>query len=477
MEQKEFREWAHRLADWMADYMEKVSEYPVLPNVEPGDILRQLPDRAPSHGEPMEAIFRDFEQVILPGMTHWQHPRFFGYFPASRSAPSVLAEMLTATLGAQCMIWLTSPAAEELETRCMDWLRDMIGLPSSFVGSIQETASAANLIALLMARERITRFRARDQGMFDLPTLRVYASEHIHSSVVKAARIAGFGEDNVVLVAADENFAMDVEALERCIRNDLIRGYRPTCIVAALGTTSSTAIDPLPAIARISQRYKVFLHVDAAYAGTALILPELRWMIEGIEGVDSFVFNPHKWMFVNFDCTAFFVQDPQLLVQTFAIHPEYLRTGADQQVRNYRDWGIQLGRRFRALKLWFVIRSYGVEGLRAKISQHLAQGQWFAQRVDEAADFERLAPVPLNLVCFRYHPTALDTEEALDALNQQLLDRLNASGKLFITHTRLAGRLVLRFVPGQTETTMEDIKFAWAFIAEQARQLEPNTGA
>ncbi len=471
MDKKDFRQWAHRLADWMADYLEHVEQYPVSPDVKPGDILAALPGSPPADAEDMEAIFRDFERVIMPGMTHWQHPRFFGYFPANSSPPSVLAEMLTATLGAQCMIWLTSPAAEELETRCMEWLRGMIGLPSAFTGSIQETASACNLIALLMARERTTRFRARDEGLFELPNLRVYASRHIHSSVAKAARIAGIGEQNVVLVDTDAQHAMLVDELESAIRNDLISGHRPTCVVAALGTTSSTAIDPLEEIASLCRKYQIFLHVDAAYAGTALILPEMRWMSKGLESADSFVFNPHKWMFVNFDCSAFYVRDTDLLVNTFAISPEYLRTSADAEVRNYRDWGIQLGRRFRALKLWFVIRAYGVKGLQEKIRAHLELGKWFADQIGQAPDFEILAPVPLNLVCFRFRPDGVASAENLDRLNEDLLRKLNATGELFMTHTRLDGCYTLRLVAGQTETTFPDIEKAWNLIRETARSM------
>ncbi len=472
MNHQSFRNWAHRMADWMADYFENVEDYPVKPDVRPGDVKRQLPETPPVAGEPMERIFQDFQDIIMPGMTHWQHPNFMAYFPASRSAPSVLAEMLTATLGAQCMIWFTSPAAEELEERCMEWLRQMCGLPASFTGSIQETASASNLIALLMARERLSRFRSNREGLYNLPKMRVYASEHIHSSVNKAVRIAGFGEENLVLVPTDESYAMDAEALEHAIQEDVRRGYAPACVVAAIGTTSSTALDPIRPIGEICRKYNCFFHIDAAYAGTALLLPEMRWMSDGIELADSFVFNPHKWMFVNFDCSAFYVKDTTLLINTFAITPEYLRTAEDREVNNYRDWGIQLGRRFRALKLWFVIRSFGVEGIREKLRLHLRIGQWLEDQVKAETDFELLAPVPLNLVCFRYRPKGKYTEQQLNALNEKLLAMLNDSGEMLLTQTKLNGKYTIRLVAGQTETTLDHVQQAWEKIVREARALE-----
>jgi len=469
MKNDDFRRWAHEFADWMADYFENIGDYPVKPDVQPGDIKKQLPDGPPATGESMERIFRDFQEIVLPGMTHWQHPQFFAYFPASRSAPSVLAEMLTAALGAQCMLWFTSPAAEELEERCMEWLRGMCGLPGSFVGSIQETASAATLIALLMARERLSGFRINREGFHGQPRLRVYASEHVHSSINKAVRIAGYGEDNLVMIPTDEAFAMLPEALEAAIQEDLEKGYHPACVVAATGTTSSTALDPLRAIGEICRRYECFFHVDAAYAGTALLLPEMRWIADGVELADSFVFNPHKWLFVNFDCSAFYVKDKELLINTFAITPEYLRTAEDRLVNNYRDWGIQLGRRFRALKLWFVIRSYGVEGLREKLRLHLRCGEWLRKQIEAAPDFELLAPVPLNLVCFRYRPAGDYPEARLDALNEELLNTLNNSGRILLTQTRLNGSYTIRMVAGQTETTLADVQRGWKFIVETAR--------
>jgi aromatic-L-amino-acid decarboxylase len=464
-----FRNLAHQMADWMADYFAQVDQYPVKPVLQPGDIKRRLPEHPPRSGEVFADIFQDFESIIMPGMTHWQHPQFFAYFPASRSGPSVLAEMLTATLGAQCMIWYTSPAAEELEERMMEWLRDMLGLPGAFTGVIQETASAATLVALLMARERASAGAVNKNGFYGQAPLRVYVSEQAHSSVFKAARIAGYGDAHVRFIPTDEKYALDPQALETAIEEDERAGFRPAAVVAALGTTSSTAIDPLRAIGDICRRRHIFLHVDAAYAGTALLLPEMRWMAEGVDLADSFVVNPHKWMFVNFDCSAFYVKDKDLLVNTFSVMPEYLKTPQDRLVNNYRDWGIQLGRRFRALKLWFVIRYYGEEGLRDKIRSHIQIAQWLKTQVETEPDFELLAPAPLNLVCFRYRPPGDYSEAELDALNEGLLERLNNSGKILLTQTRLSGKYTLRLVAGQTDTTLEHVRRGWELIKAAAR--------
>lgn len=439
----------------------------------PGDIKNQLPGQAPEKGEAFEQQFEDFKQIILPGMTHWQHPGFFAYFPASRSAPSVLAEMLTAAMGAQCMIWYTSPAAEELEERCMEWLRGMLALPEEWTGVIQETASAATLIALLMAREKASGFEVNKKGFYGRKPMRIYASGQVHSSIPKAVKIAGFGEENLVVIPTDEHFALLPEHLEAAIIRDLEAGLQPLAVVAAMGTTSSTAMDPIAPIGRICKKYGLFLHVDAAYAGAALILPEMRWMAEGLEMADSFVFNPHKWLFVNFDCTAFYVKDKDLLQNTFSILPEYLKTPLDKQVNNYRDWGIQLGRRFRALKLWFVLRTYGIEGLQERLREHIRIGQWLKGAVERHPHFELLAPVPLNLVCFRFHPPHLQDESKLNTLNEQLLQKLNESGKILLTQTRLNGKYTLRIVAGQVETRLEDVQAGWALVCETAAALLP----
>ncbi len=471
MDSKQFREEAHRLADWMADYFEQVEEYPVKPDLKPGDILKKLPKLAPEQSEPFEDIMQDFEEIIMPGMTHWESPKFMAYFPANKSYPSVLAEMLTATLGAQCMSWITSPAATELEERVMEWLRAMIGLPDTFTGVIQDTASTATLVALLMAREQVTNFEANENGFNTHTRHTVYCSSETHSSIEKDVKIAGFGRSNLRKVPVDENYSLDPEKLEKAIRNDLEAGCKPSCVVATLGTTGSTAIDPLKEIADICGRFEVFLHVDAAFAGSALLLPEMRWMIEGIEQADSFVFNPHKWMFTNFDCSAFYVQDEALLVKTFEITPEYLKAPEDERVKNYRDWGIQLGRRFRALKLWFVIREFGIEGLQEKIRLHLELAENQKKIIEEDPDFELLAPVTINTLCFRFHPSHISDINKLNELNSKLLEEVNRSGKLFITHTKLDGNFTLRMVIGNTNVKEHHVEEAWDLIKNKAGQL------
>ncbi len=471
MDNNEFRKQAHQLVDWMADYFEEIEDFPVKPDVQPGDIKKQLPDKAPQESESFEKQFDDFQNIIMPGITHWQSPNFMGYFPANNSYPSVLAEMLTATLGAQCMSWLTSPAATELEEQVMEWLRKAIGLPAPFTGVIQSTASSSTLCALLMARERITDFEVNESGFPSDEKFTIYCSSETHSSIEKDVKIAGFGRQNLRKIPVDENYAMKPDALEESIREDLENGFTPTAVVATIGTTGSTAIDPLQEIGEICAKYNIFLHVDAAYAGTALLLPEKRWMNEGIKLADSFVFNPHKWMFTNFDCSAFYVQDEALLVSTFEIMPEYLKTPEDERVKNYRDWGIPLGRRFRALKLWFVLRSYGIEGLQTKIRQHISLAQDLKDQIEQYEHFELLAPVPLNTICFRFHPDYIDDEEKLNELNEKLLNRIQDSGKLFLTHTKLDGKYTIRIVLGNTNLEQRHVDEVWKLIQKIANKL------
>ncbi len=471
MDTKEFRTRAHELVDWMADYLDHIRDYPVKSQSKPGEIINALPHYPPASGESFDAIFSDFKSVIVPGVTHWQHPSFFGYFPANSSAPSILAEMLTATLAAQCMIWQTSPSAAELEERVMEWLRDMIGLPRDFEGVIQDTASTATLCSILTSREKYTNYAVNERGLDSSHRFVVYCSSETHSSIDKAVKIAGLGKERLHKVAVDDTFAMDPKKLERAIEGDLAHGLTPLCVVATIGTTGSTAIDPLKAIGEICRRHKVWLHVDAAFAGTALILPEMRWMSEGVELADTFVFNPHKWMMTNFDCTAYFVKDREALIRTFEILPEYLKTPEKERVNNYRDWGVPLGRRFRALKLWFVIRSYGVEGLQKIIRNHIAMATRLEKTIRDTHDFEILAPLSTNLVCFRYHPQGVDDLPKLNDLNERLENQLNASGKLFLTHTKLHGAYTLRMVIGQTNVTQTDVNSAWALIQSTARAL------
>lgn len=471
MDSDTFRRFGHEVVDWVADYIREVEDYPVLSPVSPGYVRGRLPVSPPLSGEPMEDILQDFREIILPGITHWNHPRFFAYFPANNSGPSILGELLSAGLGINAMLWQTSPAATELEELVMDWLRQMLGLPPSFRGVIQDTASTATLCALLCARERSSRFEINARGFSgwsEHSPLRVYASQEAHSSVVKGLKIAGFGAENLVLVSVDENYAMDPQDLQGRIQEDRERGFHPCCITATVGTTSSTALDPLRPIGEIAQRNGLWLHVDAALAGSAAILPEKRWVLNGVEVADSFVFNPHKWLFTNFDCSAFYCRDPDVLTATFSVLPEYLKTDLDRQVTNYRDWGIQLGRRFRALKLWFVLRYYGVEGLQERLREHLALAQEFKQWIEESEDFELVAPVPLNTICFRLHPKKASrgdlSSDELERLNKALMDEVNASGKIYITHTRLAGTYCLRLSVGQTQTGREHVVQAWEVL-------------
>ncbi|MFP4704136.1 MAG: pyridoxal phosphate-dependent decarboxylase family protein [Spirochaetaceae bacterium] len=472
MELQEFRRRGHELVDWMTDFLESIEQYPVKSKVAPGEILSQLPSRPPESSESFDTVFRDFQDIIMPGMTHWQHPSFFAYFPANSSPPSVLAEMLTATLGAQCMSWQTSPAATELEERVMDWLRDMIGLDDGFQGVIQDTASTSTLVSILTARERVTNYEANEHGLPRQSPLTLYCSSETHSSIEKDAKIAGIGRENIRFVEVDENYAMIPERLDEAIIADLRAGLVPCCVVATLGTTGSTAVDPLRSIGEICRRHDVWLHVDAALAGTALLLPQMRWMTDGLEYVDTFVFNPHKWMFTNFDCSAYFVRDREALTRTFEIHPEYLRTAEGRLVNNYRDWGIQLGRRFRALKLWFVIRTYGVAGIRDRVAKHLELAAEIAQRAQDAPDFELLAPAPLNTVCLRYHPTDIENTETLNALNEKLLETVNAGGEMYVTHTKLRGNYTIRFVVGQTNVERRHVEAGWDLIVRTARSLD-----
>jgi len=471
MHPEEFRRHAHELVDWMADYLGQVSELPVTPGVAPGEIARLLPAAAPEQGEPFARLFADFQSIVVPGMTHWNHPGWFAYFPGNNSPPSILAEMLTATLGAQCMSWATSPAATELEQVTMDWVRQMLGLPEAFVGVIQDTASTATLVALLSARERASAYQSGQQGMTDSSRLTVYTSAQAHSSVPKGVRLAGYGLDHMRQIPVDAAYAMRPDALLEAIDADIAAGLQPACVVATVGTTSSTAIDPLPAIAEVCRQHGIWLHVDAAYAGTAAIVPELRPLFDGMEQADSVVFNPHKWMLVNFDCSAYYVRDREALLRTFRITPEYLRTPQDEAVVNFRDWGIQLGRRFRALKLWFVVRSYGIEGLRTVVRDHVSLARELADWIRRDPEFELMAPVPFGLVCFRFRPDGVTEDASLDELNRELLRRVNGSRRFHLTHTELNGRFVIRLVVGQRQTQRLHVEEAWTMIREEADRL------
>jgi aromatic-L-amino-acid/L-tryptophan decarboxylase len=470
MSPDEFRKHAHSLVEWMAMYLENVEKYPVKPGVKPGEIFNSLPLSPPAEAESFEELMRDLDEKIMPGITHWQSPNFFAYFPANSSPPSVLAEMITATLGAQCMNWETSPAAAELEEKMMIWLREMTGLPEHLEGVIQDSASTATLAAIITAREKASEFSINEDGTGTSPVMRVYCSEQAHSSVEKAVKICGIGRKNLVKIGVRNDLSMDPALLLKAIEEDREKGFLPCCVVATIGTTGTTAVDPLRPIGEICSKNNVWLHVDAAMAGTALILPEFRWMIDGKEYIDSFLFNPHKWMFTNFDCTAFFVRDASALIRTFEILPEYLKTRTRGQVNDYRDWGIPLGRRFRALKLWSVIRLYGTEGLQNKIRDHISYASRLKDMIAAEPDFEILAPVVINVVCFRYSPAGHD-EKSLNSINEKLNHLLNDSGKIFLSHTSVSGKYTLRMVTGQTNVTMKHVEKAWLLIKESAGSL------
>ncbi len=466
-----FRRWSHQAADWSADYLETVGERPVRAQVAPGQIFRQIPAAPPEAGESMEAIFADLDRVILPGMTHWQHPRFFAYFPANASPPSIVAEQVTAAIAAQCMLWQTSPAATELETRMLDWLRAMIGLPDSFSGVIQDSASTATLAALLTAREKALGQAGNTDGLFGQKPLRVYASAQVHSSVDKAARIAGFGDRNVVRIPTmGPLFGMDPEALALAVEADLAAGLKPAAIVAALGGTSVGACDDLAALAAIARAHDIFLHVDAAWAGSAMICPEHRDLMRGAELADSFVFNPHKWLFTNFDCSAHFVRDPKALTDTLGIRPPFLRTLGQEGFVDYNEWSVPLGRRFRALKLWFVIRSYGVEALREMIRNHIAWSGELAGAIAKEPGFEVVTRPILSLFTFRYAPAGASEEER-DRLNARLVEAINQDGRIYLTQTTHEGRFVIRFQAGSTTTTREDVLLTLAVVRELAPRI------
>lgn len=469
MTPEEFRRYGRAVVDWIADYYASVEKLPVLSRVKPGEIAASLPEHAPDRGEPFERILEDLGRVILPGITHWQSPNFFAYFPANASGPAILGDMVSSGLGVQGMLWTTSPACTELETRVLDWLVGMLGLPEKFRSSgrgggvIQDTASSAALCALLAARERATRFASNESGCDG--KLVAYASTQAHSSIEKAVKVAGLGRRNLRLIGVNETFAMRPGELARAIDEDRREGSVPCFVCATVGTTSSNAIDPLPEIGAICRERGVWLHVDAAMSGTAAVCPELRHIHDGLETADSYCFNPHKWMFTNFDCDCFWVADRNALIRTLSILPEYLLNEATKSgaVIDYRDWHVPLGRRFRSLKLWFVIRHYGVEGLRHHVRTHVALAREFASWVAADDRFELAAPAPLNLVCFRH--------KGGDEANQGLMDRLNRSGDLYLTHTRLDGRLTLRFCVAQTTTERRHVARAWERIREEAAGL------
>ena len=475
MDPSEFRRSGHALVEWIAEYLSNSEEYPVLPRVAPGEVRAALPDRAPEAGEPFEAIFEDFERVLVPALTHWNHPGFFAYFPATTSASGVLAEFLSAALNQNAMLWRTSPAATELEEVSLGWLRRLLGLPDAFEGVIYDTASMSTLHALAAARQAAVP-HVREQGLArrpDLGPLRVYCSEQAHSSVDKAVLTLGFGHGSLRKIPVDENFNMRADTLRAAIDEDRRAGAIPVAVVATIGTTSTTGIDPVAAIAGICAERGVWLHVDAAYAGVTAMLPECAQYFSGWDRADSLVVNPHKWLFTPIDLSAFYCRRMNTLREAFSLVPDYLKTAEGAAgVRNLMDTGVQLGRRFRALKLWMILRHFGAARLRDTLREHIRLAHRFAAAVDEHPDFERLAPTPFATVCFRAKPrgVALSAPE-LDRLNERVLDRVNASGHVFLSHTRLNGAFAIRISIGHLRTTAEHTQRAWDLLVEHTAAL------
>ncbi len=472
MDPEAFRREAHRIADWIADYLGDPGRYPVLARVRPGAIRAALPRDAPASSEPFDAILADFERIILPGITHWNHPGFFAYFAITGSGPGVLAEFLSAALNVQAMLWRTSPAATELEEVALGWLRKLIGLPESFEGVIYDTASISTLHALAAAREAaVPRVRGEGiAGRTDVGRLRVYCSDQAHSSVDKAVILLGLGHEALRRLPCDAEFRMRPDALAAAIVEDRAAGRTPLACVATVGTTSSTSVDPVGAIAEICGRERIWLHVDAAYAGVAAMLPGYEWVLRDADRADSLVVNPHKWLFTPFDLSAFYCRRMDVIRSAFALTPEYLTTIESAPVKNLMDTGVQLGRRFRALKLWMVLRHFGADGLRARLAEHIRLARLFADWVDASAAFERMAPAPFSVVCFRAR-SATGDGRAADLLNERLLEAVNATGEVFLSHTRLDGRYVLRLAVGNLHTTEAHVRRAWTLLQEKAAEM------
>lgn len=469
MKWDEFSGWGRRIADWAQDYHLTVGDKPVRANTEPGDVLNALPAIPPEDGEGMEAIFADFEEIVMPGITHWQHPRFFAYFTSNAAAPSVLAEFLTSAIAPQCMLWQTSPAATEMETRMMDWLRQALDLPSEFQGVIQDSASSATLAAVLTMREKALNWQGNQQGLFAQKPLRIYCSSEVHTSVDRAIWVAGIGQQNLVRVPIKGDWrGMDPAALRSAIEADIAAGLQPAGLILCVGGTGTGATDPVKDCLQIAEDYGLYSHIDAAWAGSAMICPEYRHYWPGVERADSIVFNPHKWLGVQFDCSAHFLKNPDDLVQTLAISPEYLKTHGKDGIINYSEWSVPLGRRFRALKIWFLIRTYGLEGLRARLRNHINWSQQLHDRLALEPDFEIVTPPMWSLWTFRYAPEGAPD---LDDLNLRLVNAINDDGRIYLTQTRVDGDLVIRFQAGQFETTEADVMMAHGVITEIAATL------
>lgn len=470
MTPEEFRAAGHRLIDWLADYRLRVGELPVMARTTPGEVKGQLPTEPPAEPEPFDRLMADLEAIVLPGLSHWQHPRFFGYFPSNGLLSSVLGDFASTGLGALGLSWQSSPALTEVEEVVADWMRQMTGLSRAWSGVIQDTASTCTLVALLCARERSTHYSLGRGGLQgEKQPMAVYASAQSHSSVEKAALLAGFGRDHLRLIEVDRNFGMLPEALETAIARDEAAGLKPCAVVATTGTTASTALDPIEKIAATASAHGLWLHVDSAMAGSAMVLPECRWMWRGVEGADSLVMNPHKWLGVAFDCSLYYVRDPEHLVRVMSTNPSYLRSSADAKVKNLRDWGLPLGRRFRALKLWFAIREQGVAGLQRRLRRDLANAKWLAEQVGAAEGWKVLAPVHLQTVCLRHEPAGVDGE-TLDRHTLDWVDRVNRSGQAYLTPAILDGRWMVRVSIGALPTEREHVEALWKLMRAEAER-------
>jgi len=469
----EFRKYGHQLVDWIADYLNEIEKYPVLSQVNPGDIFNRIPDVPPEKGEDIENVLHDVDKILMEGITHWNHPGFMAYFNSTSSGPGILAELLTAGLGINGMLWKTSPAFTEIEKAMMNWFRQIVGLPENYWGIIYDTASTSSMHAIASAREQLG-LGFREKGMAgrnNIPKLTIYYSEQAHSSIDKAAVTLGIGLEGIRKIPVNKNYEMIPDELESAIEDDLSNGYAPFCVVATVGTTSTTSVDPVELISEICEKYNLWLHVDAAYAGVTAMIPEMKWITKGWESADSIVINPHKWMFTPMDLSIYFTRKPEILKQAFSLTPEYLKTNRDDEVENLMDYGIQLGRRFRSLKLWFVIRYFGVEGLAERIKYHIELAQELAGWIDDEKDFKRMAPVPFSTVCFRYNP-GNKAEEELNTLNEKLLETINASGKIFLSHTKLNEKFVIRLTIGSIRHQRKHIVEAWELIKECAGKVK-----
>ena len=469
MKIEDFQKHSHELVDWMFSYLKEIEKYPIKPDIKPGEIYNALPEKPPMNGEAFDKIFKDFNEIIIPGITHWQSPNFHAFFPANNSYPSILAEMLISTIGAQCMMWDTSPSATELEQKVTEWIRDSIGLPSNWSGVINDTASVGTICSLLTARENHSKFKINSDG-FSNNKYKIYCSKETHSSIEKAVKIIGFGSKNLNKIDTDNNLSIDLKKLENQIIKDIESNYIPLAIISTYGTTGTVAFDSINEIALIAKKYKIWHHIDAAYAGSALFLDEYKKDINNIKYADSFLFNPHKWMLTNFDCSLYYVKDEEKLIKTLEIHPEYLKTSS-KNIKNYKDWSIQLGRRFRALKLWFVIRSYGINGIKKYLKNHINLAKYLKDIILNDENFELTTKQNMNMINFRFNPKKSKNNSEINKLNIRLIDKLNKTGKIYLSHTMINNTYSIRMPIGSTTVEIENIKSSWKLIKKTSQNI------